>query len=200
MKYTFIEQWSPSAWPFSCFPLPSPSYAFYFWSIMLALHVYSHTNVKIFLYFKSKTTCNGKSWYWLPDSNRLSYHRENCCKLFTCRFADKSLRFSRRKTPGGQRCKVFHIPWNSIQICQREKLGEKCPFFAMAFVGSSALTAIQGDWPWASSSLAVSTAFTLCWEPDTGCSWKAVVKVRFGDSRERKRLPHFITALSKPST
>lgn len=133
MKYTFIEQWSPSAWPFSCFPLPSPSYAFYFWSIMLALHVYSHTNVKIFLYFKSKTTCNGKSWHWLPDSNRLSYHRENCCKLFTCRFADKSLRFSRRKTPGGQRCKVFHIPWNSIQVCQREKLGEKCPFFCYGF-------------------------------------------------------------------
>lgn len=111
---------------------------------------------------------------------------------------NRSLKFSRRKTPGGQRGKVFPCAMKLCSCLSKGKTGRKMSFFPLADVGSRTLRAIQGDWPWASSSLAVSSAFTLCWEP--GCSWKAVVKLKFGDSRERKRLPHFITALSRACT
>lgn len=78
------------------------------------------------------------------------------------------------------------------------KTGGKMPFFGMVYVGSSTDSHPR---ELAMGILIPGSAHSIhivlgAWH--SGCSWKAVVEVRFGDCRESKRLPHFISALSKP--
>lgn len=174
MGNTFTKESIPSAWPFSYFPLPSPSYAFPFWSIILALHDYSHPNFKDFYTSRAKP----------PTIDFLIQTGQVTLEKILANFLPSGIKaidglqhifeiYQEEKSPGEQRCKVYHVPWSSSQVFQRGKLGEKCPF-----------------WLW------------LCWQQHSNSHPRGLamailipgrvhrdglVDVKFGDSRERKK-------------